>query len=189
MALAAGATPDRISFGNTIKKERDIARAFALGVACSPSTARPRSRRSRAPRPAPRCSAASSATATAPNGRCRASSAARPTMAPDVLEHAHRSASRPMACRSTSARSSATRKPGTARCALGGGVFRECAERGIDLTMVNLGGGFPARYLKHVPAVESLRRGDLPGAVASTSATASRRRSSSRAAAWSATPA
>jgi len=32
MALAAGATPDRISFGNTIKKERDIARAFQLGV-------------------------------------------------------------------------------------------------------------------------------------------------------------
>src|SRR5271163_4845986 len=32
MALAAGASADRISFGNTIKKERDIARAFALGV-------------------------------------------------------------------------------------------------------------------------------------------------------------
>ena len=32
MVLAAGATPDRISYGNTIKKERDIARAFALGV-------------------------------------------------------------------------------------------------------------------------------------------------------------
>src|SRR6201994_1045005 len=31
-ALAAGASPDRISFGNTIKKERDIARAFELGV-------------------------------------------------------------------------------------------------------------------------------------------------------------
>ena len=30
--LAAGAAPDRISYGNTIKKERDIARAFALGV-------------------------------------------------------------------------------------------------------------------------------------------------------------
>ncbi|MEK7874895.1 MAG: ornithine decarboxylase, partial [Pseudomonadota bacterium] len=27
MALAAGATPDRVSYGNTIKKERDIARA------------------------------------------------------------------------------------------------------------------------------------------------------------------
>src|ERR1700726_4090790 len=32
MVLAAGATPDRISFGNTIKKERDIARAYALGI-------------------------------------------------------------------------------------------------------------------------------------------------------------
>ena len=32
MALAAGAGADRISFGNTIKKERDIARAYALGV-------------------------------------------------------------------------------------------------------------------------------------------------------------
>src|ERR1044072_5807735 len=32
MALAAGAGADRISFGNTIKKERDVARAHALGV-------------------------------------------------------------------------------------------------------------------------------------------------------------
>jgi ornithine decarboxylase len=32
MALAAGATPDRISFGNTIKKQRDIAKAYELGV-------------------------------------------------------------------------------------------------------------------------------------------------------------
>jgi len=32
MVLAAGAKPDRISFGNTIKKERDVARAYALGV-------------------------------------------------------------------------------------------------------------------------------------------------------------
>src|SRR3954452_10066056 len=32
LALDAGATPERISFGNTIKKERDIARAIELGV-------------------------------------------------------------------------------------------------------------------------------------------------------------
>src|SRR6478609_1659678 len=32
LALAAGATPDRISFGNTIKKERDIVRALEMGV-------------------------------------------------------------------------------------------------------------------------------------------------------------
>ncbi len=32
MALNAGATADRISYGNTIKKERDIARAYELGI-------------------------------------------------------------------------------------------------------------------------------------------------------------
>ena len=32
MVLAAGATPDRISYGNTIKKQRDIAAAYAQGV-------------------------------------------------------------------------------------------------------------------------------------------------------------
>ena len=32
LVLEAGATPDRISFGNTIKKERDIVRALELGV-------------------------------------------------------------------------------------------------------------------------------------------------------------
>src|ERR1700691_3764818 len=32
LVLAAGATADGISYGNTIKKERDIARAYALGV-------------------------------------------------------------------------------------------------------------------------------------------------------------
>ena len=32
MALDAGATADRISFGNTIKKERDVARAYDLGI-------------------------------------------------------------------------------------------------------------------------------------------------------------
>ena len=32
LVLKAGATADHISFGNTIKKERDIARAYELGV-------------------------------------------------------------------------------------------------------------------------------------------------------------
>ena len=32
MALAAGATAERVSFGNTIKKERDVVRALKLGI-------------------------------------------------------------------------------------------------------------------------------------------------------------
>src|SRR3984893_13772419 len=35
MALAAGSPAERISYGNTIKKEREVARAYALGVRLS----------------------------------------------------------------------------------------------------------------------------------------------------------
>src|SRR5205807_7872440 len=34
-------------------------------------------------------------------------------------------------------------------------VFRTCAERGIPLAMVNLGGGFPAKYARRTPRLES----------------------------------
>jgi ornithine decarboxylase len=34
-------------------------------------------------------------------------------------------------------------------------VFRECGDRGMSLSMVNLGGGFPTKYLKTVPTVKT----------------------------------
>ena len=34
-------------------------------------------------------------------------------------------------------------------------VFRDCGERGMALSMVNLGGGFPTKYLKNVPTVKT----------------------------------
>lgn len=37
-------------------------------------------------------------------------------------------------------------------------VFRDCAERGINLSMVNMGGGFPTKYLKDVPPVVTYGR-------------------------------
>ncbi len=114
-ALAAGATPDRISFGNTIKKEKDIARATRSASGFTPSTARPRSRRSRAPRPARKCSAAFSATGRARNGRSRASSAARRRWRRACSNGRMRSASSRTGSPFTSARSSAIRACGTAR--------------------------------------------------------------------------
>jgi ornithine decarboxylase len=34
-------------------------------------------------------------------------------------------------------------------------IFKDLAERGVQLTMLNLGGGFPTRYLKEIPAVRT----------------------------------
>ena len=188
--LATGAGAERISFGNTIKKERDIARAHALGVAPLRRRLRGRGREDRPRRPRrARCSAASCATAPAPNGRCRRSSAARPRWRSACSSTPMRSASRPMACRSMSARSRAMSRPGTRRSSTAAGIFRELAgarHRALD-------GQYGRRLPGPLPQGRARRaglwRGDLPVAVAPFRQPHARRRSSSRAAAWSATPA
>ena len=116
MALAAGATADRISFGNTIKKERDVARAHALGVRLFAvdcvaevekiARAAPGSRvfcRILSDCVGRRMAAVAQVRLRARHGGGRAG--ARAPARPGA----------PMACRSTSARSSATSTPGTAR--------------------------------------------------------------------------
>ena len=158
MALAAGATPDRISFGNTIKKERDIACAYALGVRLF----------------AVDCKAEAEKIARAAPGAqvfCRVlfdcagaewplsrKFGCDPAMAPDVLEHAHRLGLEAHGVsfhvgsqqRRTQAWDQALRTAAA--------VFRACAERGIALSMVNLGGGFPTKYVRDVPPVENYGR-------------------------------
>jgi ornithine decarboxylase len=154
-ALAAGASPDRISFGNTIKKERDIASAFGLGVRLF----------------AVDCEAEVEKVArAAPGGKvfcrmlCEGDGAewplsrkfgCAPDMAPRVLELAHRLGLEAYGL--SFHVGSQQRNPRVWNGALksAAGVFRELAERGIVLQMVNLGGGFPARYLKRVSSVRT----------------------------------
>ena len=158
MVLAAGATPERISFGNTIKKERDIARAYALGVRLF----------------AVDCKAEVEKIARAAPGAkvfCRflfgcagaewplsRKFGCDPEMAVDVLDHAQRlgleAAGVSFHVGSQQRRTAAWDEALKSAAA----IFRACAERGINLSMVNLGGGFPTKYLRDVPAVESYGR-------------------------------
>src|SRR5713226_3487350 len=158
MVLAAGAPADRISYGNTIKKERDIARAFALGVRLY----------------AVDCKAEVEKVARAAPGSkvfCRflhdcagaewplsRKFGCDPAMAVEVLEHAHRLG---LVAHGVSFHvGSQQPRPQSWDGALksAAAIFRGCAERGISLAMVNLGGGFPAKYLKEVPAVKAYGR-------------------------------
>ena len=158
MVLAAGASPERISFGNTIKKERDVARAYALGVRLF----------------AVDCKAEVEKIARAAPGAkvfCRflfgcagaewplsRKFGCDPEMAVDVLEHAHKLGLEAVGVsfhvgsqqRRTAAWDEALKSASA--------IFRACAERGIALSMVNLGGGFPTKYLRDVPAVEAYGR-------------------------------
>jgi len=155
LALAAGATPDRISYGNTIKKERDIARAFALGVRLY----------------AVDCKAEVEKVARAAPGSkvfCRILSdcagaewplsrkfGCEPGYAADILEHAHRHGLVPYGVSFHVGSQQHNVEAWDRALASTAAIFRGCAERGIPLSMVNLGGGFPAKYVRKTPKLES----------------------------------
>ena len=113
-ALAAGATPDRISFGNTIKKERDIARAFALGVRLYAVDCEAEVEKIARAAPGSRVFCRILSDGAGAEWPLSRKFGCAPEMAASVLERAQRSASSRMACRSMSARSSAIPSSGTA---------------------------------------------------------------------------
>jgi ornithine decarboxylase len=153
--LAAGATADRISYGNTIKKETEIAAAFALGVTLF----------------AVDCEAEVEKVArAAPGSRvicrivCDGSGAewplsrkfgCEPVYAADILEHAHKLGLVPHGVSFHVGSQQHNVEAWDRALASTAAVFRACAERGISLAMVNLGGGFPARYVRKTPKLES----------------------------------
>jgi ornithine decarboxylase len=158
MVLAAGATPDRISYGNTIKKERDIGRAFALGVRLFAVDCKAEVEKIARAAPGARVFCRflfDCAGAEWPLSRKFGCDTA---MAVEVLEHAHRLG---LEAHGVSFHvGSQQRRTQAWDLALksAAAIFRACADRGIALAMVNLGGGFPTKYLKEVPAVESYGR-------------------------------
>lgn len=155
MVLAAGCPADRISYGNTIKKERDIARAFALGVRLFAVDCKPEVEK------VARAAAGSKvfcrilcdgAGAEWPLSR---KFGCEPAMAADVLEHAHRQGLEAYGVSFHVGSQQRNQHAWDRALAQAAAVFKECGERGINLSMVNLGGGFPTKYLKNVPTVRT----------------------------------
>jgi ornithine decarboxylase len=158
MVLAAGTTADRISFGNTIKKERDIARAYALGVRLFAVDCKAEVDKIARVAPQARVFCRFLFNCAGADWPLSRKFGCDPEMAVDVLEHAHRCGLEAHGVsfhvgsqqRRTQAWDDALKSAAM--------IFRACAERGINLSMVNLGGGFPTRYLTEVPAVEAYGR-------------------------------
>jgi ornithine decarboxylase len=154
MVLAAGATPDRISFGNTIKKERDIARAHALGVKLYAVDCKAEVEKVARAAPGARIFCRILCDGTGAEWPLSRKFGCDPAMAADILEHAHRLG---LEARGVSFHVGSQQRDPKAwdqALASASAIFRQCAERGIALSMVNLGGGFPTKYLKKVPAVK-----------------------------------
>jgi ornithine decarboxylase len=158
MVLAAGATAERISFGNTIKKERDIARAYALGVRLFAVDCRAEVEKIARVAPGAKVFCRFLFDCAGAEWPLSRKFGCDPAMAVDVLEHAHRLGLE--ACGVSFHVGSQQRRTQAWDAALrsAAAIFRACAERGINLTMVNLGGGFPTKYLTEVPTVKAYGR-------------------------------
>jgi ornithine decarboxylase len=155
MALAAGATPDRISYGNTIKKERDVARAHQLGVSLFAVDCAEEVEKVARAAPGARIFCrilTDGAGAEWPLSRkfgCVAEEAV------DVLTHAKSLGLQPYGISFHVGSQQTDTGAWDKALAEASAIFDEASERGMPLSMVNLGGGFPTRYLKQVPTAEA----------------------------------
>jgi ornithine decarboxylase len=155
VVLAAGATPDRISYGNTIKKERDIARAYALGVRLFAVDSKEEVEKIARAAPGARVFCRFLFDCAGAEWPLSRKFGCDPAMAVDVLEHAHRLG---LDAHGVSFHVGSQQRRTQAwdqALKLAAWIFRACADRGIQLAMVNLGGGFPTKYVREVPSVRA----------------------------------
>jgi len=153
--LAAGCTPDRISYGNTIKKESEIAAAHRLGITMFAVDCEAEVEKVARAAPGARvicrihCDGSGSEWPLSRKFGCE------PDYATDILELAHRRGLVPHGISFHVGSQQHNIEAWDRALASTAAIFRGCAERGITLSMVNLGGGFPAKYLRKTPKLES----------------------------------
>ena len=154
-ALEAGASPERISYGNTIKKESDIAAAFALGVTLYAVDCEAEVEKIARAAPGSRVICRIHCDGTGSEWPLSRKFGCEPEFATDILEVAHK---RGLVAHGISFHVGSQQHNVEAwdrALASAAAIFRGCAERGINLAMVNLGGGFPAKYIRKTPKLES----------------------------------
>ncbi|QOG07982.1 type III PLP-dependent enzyme [Aureimonas sp. OT7] len=155
MAMNAGATADRISYGNTIKKERDIASAHALGVSLFAVDCVEEVEKVARAAPGARVFCRVLTDGAGAEWPLSRKFGCVPAMAIDVLETAHRLGLQATGVSFHVGSQQTDTEAWDGALADAANVFNTLAERGIVLTLVNMGGGFPTRYLKDVPTAEA----------------------------------
>ena len=155
MALATGVAPDRLSFGNTIKKKADIAAAYERGVRlyAFDSEAELGKLAEAAPGSKVFCRILTSgANADWPLSRkfgCDVE------MARTLLIAAARRGVVPHGVSFHVGSQQRDPAQWDAAVAQAAWLFRECEENGVQLNMLNIGGGFPTRYRRTIPGMQA----------------------------------
>ncbi len=155
MVFAAGCTADRISYGNPIKKESEIATAYKAGITLYAVDCEAEVEKVARAAPGSRVICRIHCDGTGAEWPLSRKFGCEPDYAVDILEHAHRLG---LVAHGISFHVGSQQHNVEAwdrALASAASVFKVCAERGINLAMVNLGGGFPAKYIRKTPKLES----------------------------------
>jgi ornithine decarboxylase len=153
--LAAGAPPERISYGNTIKKESEIATAFRLGVTLYAVDCESEVEKIARAAPGARVICRIHCDGSGAEWPLSRKFGCEPEYATDILELAQRLGLVPHGISFHVGSQQHNVEAWDRALASTAAIFRSCAERGITLAMVNLGGGFPAKYIRKTPRLES----------------------------------
>ncbi|MGZ2373789.1 ornithine/lysine decarboxylase [Sinorhizobium medicae] len=155
MALDAGATPNRISYGNTIKKERDVARAHTLGISLFAVDSHEEVEKIARAAPGARVFCRVLTDGEGAEWPLSRKFGCVPQMAVDVLVYAHQLGLASYGVSFHVGSQMTKLDAWDAALADAKRVFVQLAKQGIELKMVNMGGGFPTKYLRDVPSAEA----------------------------------
>src|SRR5919108_1995996 len=139
--LAAGATPARISYGNTIKKESEIAAAFRLGVTLFAVDCEAEVEKVARVAPGSRVICRIHCDGTGAEWPLSRKFGCEPDYAVDILEYAHKNGLVAYGISFHVGSQQHNVEAWDRALASAAAIFRGCAERAINLAMVNLGGG------------------------------------------------
>jgi ornithine decarboxylase len=158
LCLAGGVGSDRLSFGNTIKKEKDIAFAYQAGVRLFAFDSVHELAKLARAAPGARVFCRILVACEGAEWPLSRKFGCAPEMAVELLRKARDLGLDPYGISFHVGSQQTDLGQWDAAVGSAARMFSLLAEADIDLRMVNIGGGFPAHYRGEVPAVESYAR-------------------------------
>ena len=153
LCLSHGVSPDRLSFGNTIKKERDIAEAYAKGVRMYAFDSAAELDKIARVAPGSKVYCRVLMECEGAEWPLSRKFGCEPDMAADLLVRAKELGLDAYGVSFHVGSQQTDLTQYDKALALSLSLFRTLEARGVNLRMVNMGGGFPSRYRTDVPSI------------------------------------
>lgn len=155
LCLAHGIEPDRLSFGNTIKKQRDIAEAFERGVRLFAFDSEAELHKLAESAPGAKVFCRILVDCEGAEWPLSRKFGCEVPMAADLLVKAKDLGLDPFGISFHVGSQQTDLGQFDRAIAQAHDLFATLARRGVDLRMINVGGGFPSRYNRDVPEIDA----------------------------------